>query len=132
MGIDGYRTKLLVYVVAAFGCGVTGALVYLNRLRILPTAAFSVSRTAYMIFIVVFGGIGTIEGPIVGMLVFFALRELLGDYGAWYVVVLGAVAVGVMNLAPRGLWVWGLVEARFDVRFFPVRRRVVLDPPPER
>src|SRR5262249_49275526 len=87
------RPKPGAYLVAAFGCGVAGALIYLNLLRILPTAAFSVNWTASMIFIVVIGGIGTIEGPIVGAVVFFALRELLSDYGAWYLIVLGAVAI---------------------------------------
>jgi branched-chain amino acid transport system permease protein len=78
-----------------------------------------------MIFAVVIGGIGTVEGPIVGTLVFFVLRELLSDYGTWYLIVLGAVAIVTMLVAPRGLW--GLVESRFDVRFFPVQRRVVLE-----
>ena len=75
-----------------------------------------------MIFVVVIGGIGTIEGPIVGTLVFFVLRELLADYGAWYLIVLGAVAIVVMVWAPHGLW--GLVAARLGLRFFPVQRRV--------
>jgi branched-chain amino acid transport system permease protein len=124
LGIDVFRTKLLVYVVAAFGCGVAGALIYLNLLRILPTAAFSVNWTAAMIFIVVIGGIGTLEGPVVGTLVYFALRELLSDYGTWYLIVLGGVAIAVMVWAPQGLW--GLVAERFDLRFFPVQRRIRL------
>jgi branched-chain amino acid transport system permease protein len=122
LGVDVFRSKLLVYLVAAFGCGVAGALIYLNLLRILPTAAFSVNWTASMIFVVVIGGIGTLEGPIVGTLVYFVLRELLADYGTWYLILLGVVAIGVMIRAPQGLW--GLVAERFDLRFFPVQRRV--------
>ncbi len=124
LGVDVFRSKLLVYLVAAFGCGVAGALIYLNLLRILPTAAFSVNWTASMIFVVVIGGIGTLEGPIVGTLVYFALRELLADYGTWYLIILGAVAIVVMVRAPQGLW--GLVAERFDLRFFPLQRRVRL------
>ena len=127
LGIDVFRSKLFVYLVAAFGGGVAGALLYLNLLRILPTAAFSVNWTAAMIFVVVIGGIGTIEGPIVGTLVFFALREFLADYGAWYLMLLGAVAIVVMVWAPQGLW--GLIATRFDLRFFPVQRRVRLAAP---
>jgi branched-chain amino acid transport system permease protein len=125
LGIDVYRSKRFVYLVAAFGGGVTGALIYLNLLRILPTAAFSVNWTAYMIFAVVIGGIGTVEGPIVGTLVFFGLRELLSDYGTWYLIVLGAVAIVTMIVAPQG--VWGVIEGRFDLRFFPVQRRVLVE-----
>jgi len=126
VGIDVFRSKLFAYLVAAFGSGVAGALIYLNLLRILPTAAFSVNWTASMIFVVVIGGIGTIEGPIVGTLVFFVLRELLADYGAWYLIVLGAVAIAAMVWAPHGLW--GLVAGRLGLRVFPVQRRVRLAP----
>ena len=122
LGVDVYRTKLLVYLVAAFGTGTTGALIYLNLLRISPDAAFSINWTAYVIFIVVIGGLGTLEGPIVGTLVFFGLRELLADYGSWYLILLGALAVVVMMRWPQGLW--GLVAERWDLRFFPVQRRV--------
>ncbi|WP_119422324.1 branched-chain amino acid ABC transporter permease [Desertibaculum subflavum] len=123
LGVDNFRTKLWVYLVAAFGGGMIGALIFLQKIRISPDAAFSVGDwTANVIFIVVIGGIGRIEGPIVGTLVFFALRSLLADFGAWYMIILGAVAVVVMLKAPQGLW--GLVAERFDLDFFPVRRRV--------
>jgi branched-chain amino acid transport system permease protein len=122
LGVDVFRTKLAVYVLAAFGTGATGALVYLNLLRISPDAAFSINWTAYTIFMVVIGGLGTLEGPIVGAVAFFVLRELLADHGAWYMILLGSLAVVTMMCYPQGLW--GLVTERWDVHFFPVRRRV--------
>ena len=70
-----------------------GALIYLQKARISPDAAFSVlDWTAYVIFIVVIGGIGTIEGPIVGVIVFFLLQTYLADFGTWYLMLLGALA----------------------------------------
>jgi len=128
LGVDVFRTKLAVYLLAAFGTGTTGALIYLNLLRISPDAAFSINWTAYTIFIVVIGGIGTLEGPIVGTVVFFLLRELLADHGSWYMILLGTLAVLAMMRYPQGLW--GLVAERWDLRFFPVQRRVRLDEPP--
>jgi branched-chain amino acid transport system permease protein len=130
LGVAVYRTKLAVYLLAAFGTGTTGALIYLNLLRISPDAAFSINWTASTIFIVVVGGLGTLEGPIVGTVVFFLLRELLAEYGTWYMIVLGTLAVAVMMWWPQGLW--GLVAGRWDLRFFPVERRVRLAAPPER
>jgi branched-chain amino acid transport system permease protein len=121
-GIDVAATKLWVYVAAALGCGAAGALYFLMNLRISPDAAFGVSWSASIIFIVVIGGIGTIEGPIVGTLLYFALRELLADYGAWYMIVLGIVAIVTMLACPQGLW--GAAARRFDLQFFPVQRRV--------
>jgi branched-chain amino acid transport system permease protein len=124
VGVDVFRTKLAVYVLAAFGTGTTGALIYLNLLRISPDAALSINWTASTIFIVVIGGLGTLEGPIVGTVVFFLLRETLADYGAWYMILLGTLAVVAMTQWPRG--VWGVVADRWDLRFFPVQREIAL------
>ena len=126
VGVNNDRTKYAVYLLAALVTGMIGALIYLEKLRISPDAAFDViDWTADVIFIVVIGGIGSIEGPFIGALVFFGLRYFLADYGAWYMILLGAVAVVIMLLAPRGLW--GLLADRYDIHFFPVRRRVRLE-----
>ena len=122
-GVNIAATKFWAYVIAAFGCGVAGALYFLMNLRISPDAAFGVNWTAFIIFIVVIGGIGTIEGPIIGTLLFFVLRETLADFGTWYLIVLGLLAVVVMVKFPRGLW--GYVAERYDLHLFPVRRRLV-------
>lgn len=122
LGISVTRIKWFVYIASAAGCGMTGALIFITKLRISPEAAFSMDWTAAMFFVVIIGGIGTIEGPIVGTLVYFVLREFLSDYGSWYLIVLGTVAVVFMLWIPRGIW--GSVASRFDLHFFPVQRRV--------
>ena len=127
LGIDIWRTKFVVYVVASALTATIGALIFLQKLRISPDAAFSVNDwTAFVIFIVVIGGIGTIEGPIIGTLIFFALRETLADLGTVYLMVLGLVAIVVMLKAPKG--VWGLVRAKFDLQLFPLGYRVIGKP----
>jgi len=126
LGIDIWRTKLGVYVVAAALTSMTGAFIFLQKLRISPDAAFSVNDwTAYVIFIAVIGGIGTIEGPIVGTIVFFLLRETLSELGTTYLLILGAVAIAVMLKAPKGLW--GTVSEKTGVALVPIRRRVVYE-----
>ncbi|SDE55163.1 branched-chain amino acid ABC transporter permease [Ruegeria marina] len=123
LGIDIWKTKFLVYVVTSALTAMVGGLIFLQKLRISPDAAFSVNDwTAFVIFIVVIGGIGTIEGPIIGTLVFFALRETLADLGTIYLMVLGLVAIVVMLKAPRGIW--GLIRSRFDLELFPLGYRV--------
>lgn len=124
-GVDSVRLKLLVFVGAAFGTALTGALIYLTKLRISPNAAFDPNWTSYLIFIVVIGGIGTIEGPIVGTIVFFLLREYLSDFGSWYLITLGGLAVIVMLKMPSG--VWGEFSGRTNVFLFPTRRRLVVE-----
>ena len=126
LGIDIWMTKFIVYIVASALTATIGALIFLQKLRISPDAAFSVNDwTAFVIFIVVIGGIGTIEGPIIGTLIFFALRETLADLGTVYLMVLGVVAILIMLRAPKGLW--GLVRARFDLQLFPLGYRVISD-----
>ncbi|MDO9198803.1 branched-chain amino acid ABC transporter permease [Rhodoferax sp.] len=122
LGVSVARMKWFVYIAAAAGCGMVGALIFITKLRIAPEAAFSMDWTAAMFFVVIIGGIGTIEGPIVGTLIYFVLRQFLSDYGSWYMIVLGCVAVAFMLWIPRG--VWGLMSSRFDLHFFPVQRRV--------
>ena len=121
VGVDPTWTKSFVYLVAALATGLTGALIYVQKARISPDAAFSVPDwTAYVIFIVVIGGIGTIEGPIVGIIVFYILQNLLADYGSWYLLILGLIGILIMLFAPRGLW--GLFTDRTGIQLFPVRR----------
>ena len=125
-GIDVIRIKLTVYLITAFATGMLGALIFLQKLRISPDAAFSVNDwTAFVIFITVIGGIGRIEGPIVGTLIFFLLRQTLADLGSLYLMLLGAVAILVMLIAPKGIW--GLVAERFGWQLFPLERRVIPD-----
>ncbi|MCL5942254.1 MAG: branched-chain amino acid ABC transporter permease [Actinobacteria bacterium] len=125
LGVHVFRTKLWVYVLSSFGCGLAGAVIYLNLLRIQPDAAFSVNWTALMIFVVVIGGVGTIEGPIIGAILYFILQETLADYGSWYLILVGLVAVVITLKAPRGLW--GLLTERRPVHVFPLQRHVRID-----
>lgn len=121
-GIDVRKTKLLVYVISAFGFGLAGALYFLGNLRISPDSAFGVSWTPLIIFMVIIGGVGTIEGPLIGGILFFVLSKVFEDYGTWYLAGLGLVAVIVTIWFPKGIW--GYVAERFDLHVFPVQRRL--------
>jgi branched-chain amino acid transport system permease protein len=122
-GVDVGRTKLVVYLITAFGTAMIGALIFLQKLRVSPDTAFSVNDwTAFVIFITVIGGIGRVEGPIVGTIIFFALRQTMADLGSVYLMMLGAVAIAVMLFAPQGLW--GFVADRFGWQLLPLKRRL--------
>ena len=122
LGVAVRRSQRIVYVAASGGAGLAGALIAVNGLRVSPDSVYSVQYTAFMIFIVVIGGLGTIEGPILGAVIFFALQQMLDSYGTWYLVALGAVAIVIVLLAPKGLW--GLASrGRYEA--FPVIHRVI-------
>jgi branched-chain amino acid transport system permease protein len=126
-GVDVTRVKLVVYIVTAFGTASVGALVFLQKLRVSPDTAFSVNDwTAFVIFITVIGGIGRLEGPLIGTIVFFLLRQTMADLGSLYLLMLGAVAIVVMLKAPKGIW--GYVADRFGWQLLPLERRLMRPP----
>jgi branched-chain amino acid transport system permease protein len=128
-GVNVFRAKMIVYVIAAFGGGVVGAIVAFQLLRIQPAAAFSVINwTAYPLVIVIIGGFGSIEGPIIGAVIYFAMLQTLSQYGSWYLLALGVLAVVMATKAPRGIWGW--VNNFWHVHLFPVRRRLALESSP--
>ncbi|MGZ9808882.1 branched-chain amino acid ABC transporter permease [Pseudoroseicyclus sp. H15] len=126
VGVDITRSKFIVYIFAGAGAALFGALYHLQKGGIDPNSAFSViDWTAYVIFIVVIGGLGTIMGPIIGAIVFVLLETYLSGFGPWYLMFLGALAIVMMLFAPQGLW--GLFTERTGLEFFPTRRRLLHD-----
>jgi len=110
--------RLLVFVVAGVGCGAAGGVLAISQLQVQPSAVFSVQWTAEMAFATIIGGLGTIEGPIIGTVVYMVLQQTLASYNAWYLIILGLVAIIVALFARRGLW--GLIDERVNIRLFPV------------
>jgi branched-chain amino acid transport system permease protein len=120
-GVRVGRARLLVYIVAAAGCGAAGGVLAIQQLSVTPGTAggvFSVQWTAEMAFAVIIGGIGTIEGPILGTIVYMVLQQALQSYNVWDLISLGIVAIAIALFARRGLW--GTVDERFGIRLFPV------------
>jgi branched-chain amino acid transport system permease protein len=124
LGVRVAARKRLLFVLAGLGCGAAGVLIVANTLFIEPGSVFSVQWSAYMIFMVLVGGLGTFEGPILGAIILFAiLQTTVSQGGPWYLVGLGATAALFALLLPRGLW--GTIEARLGLRLLPVGYRVV-------
>jgi len=123
-GVNLWRMKLLTFLIAGAGSAAAGAIVALNLLRVQPGAAFSIQWMAYIIFIVVIGGVGVMEGPIVGTIIYFALRETVAKYGEWYFIILGLVAIVAVIWSPEGIYGYVYRKARFLV--FPLQRNLSL------
>jgi len=123
LGVRVAARKRLLFVLAGFGCGAAGVLVVANTLFIEPSSVFSVQWSAYMIFMVLVGGLGTFEGPILGAILLFAIQTTFTQGGPWYLVGLGATAALFALALPRGLW--GTIEERLGLRLLPVGYRVV-------
>lgn len=117
----------MIYIVAAAGCGAAGAVLAISQPIIQPGNEFNLRWAAEMLFVSMIGALGTIEGPILGAIIFFVLQQSLQNWGAWYriIFVAVAVAVSVAIWQPRGLW--GAVRERFHFELLPVGYRIVVD-----
>ena len=123
LGVHVAARKRLLFVLAGFGCGAAGVLIGANTLFIEPGSIFSVQWSAYMIFMVLVGGLGTFEGPILGAILLFGIQTTFTQGGPWYLVGLGATAALFALVLPQGIW--GTVEERLGLRLLPVGYRVV-------
>lgn len=118
VGVRVLPTKRLIFVLSAFGCAAAGALWLATSVTFQPKTYFSVQWSAYMLFMVLVGGIGTYEGPILGAVVFFTIETIFGAMGVYYLIGLGLGGVAFALLVPKG--VWGTFERRFGVQLLPI------------
>ena len=112
-GIEVQRLRKNIFIFAAGITGALGSIAYLSTYRIVPHAAFDINWVAIPVFIVIIGGVGTIEGPIIGTIIFFLIREYLADFGVIYMIVLGFVMVGTVMIFPQGIW--GMIKQRYGI-----------------
>jgi branched-chain amino acid transport system permease protein len=126
IGVNVWRNRFIAYVTAAAGCGLAGGISFMAALFITVTTAFDLNWVVAMIFIVIIGGIGALEGPIIGTAIYYGIRELATNVfalsGSWYLVALGSVAVLTMLIAPRGIWPF--LRDRFGLEWLSIARRL--------
>ncbi len=108
-GIDIRKVKLIVFVVAGGLSGLAAGLFYIDAVIITPPAAFTIFWSAYFVFIVVAGGMGTLAGPIVGAAIFVVVDRVLSGVTEYPLLVLGIAAVVIIFVMPRGAM--GIVNA---------------------
>ena len=124
VGVRVAVTKRIIFLTAAVGCALAGGLWLAAFTTFQPRSFFSVQWSAYMIFMVLVGGIGRFEGPILGAVIFFLIEMWLGASGVWYLIVLGLVALLFSLFLPKGIW--GYVEDRFQILLLPVGYQIRL------
>ena len=122
VGVRVLAAKRTIFFLAAFGCALAGTLWLATSITFQPRQYFGIQWTAYMIFMVLVGGLGTFEGPILGATIFFLIEYFFGQTGVWYLIGLGAVAVIFAMFLPRGIW--GNLEQNFGIRLLPIGYRL--------
>jgi branched-chain amino acid transport system permease protein len=122
VGVRVSTAKRIIFVIAAVGCALAGALWLASFTTFQPRSFFGIQWSAYMIFMVLVGGIGRFEGPILGAIIFFLIENWLGSAGVWYLIVLGFTALLFSLFLPKGIW--GYIEDRFHILLLPVGYRL--------
>lgn len=106
IGIDIRLIKTMVFLISAPMAGLAASLHYIDAVSITPPDAFGIRWSAYAVFIVVAGGMGTLTGPIVGAIAFIVVQRFLVGLWGGGDLTLGISAVLLILLLPRGIVGW--------------------------
>jgi len=112
MGIDTARHKLYAFLLSAVGPGIVGGLAARDQGYIEPISVFPLATTITMIVMVLFGGKGTVWGPVLGAVVLFVSQEIVwARFPYVHQLLFGAIIVAVVLLMPRG--VLGILQIKY-------------------
>lgn len=120
-GVDIFRCKLTCFLISAGVTGVVSGVLYLHNIFIQPYSAFGIDWTVRLVFITIIGGIGTIEGPIIGSLIYVFLHHWLSEYPSVSLMILGAIAITVILVAPKGIM--GTIQEKLGFEILSPRRK---------
>ena len=112
MGIHTFQHKLLAFLLSAIGPGIAGALTARDQGYIEPLSVFPLAMTITMIVMTLFGGKGTVWGPVLGAVILFVAQEMVwARYPYIHPLLFGALIVAVVLVMPRG--VLGLLQTKY-------------------
>ncbi|MGB6066437.1 MAG: branched-chain amino acid ABC transporter permease [Desulfomonilaceae bacterium] len=120
LGVNIFICKFICFLLSAFVSGMAAGILYLNTIFIQPFEAFGIGWTVKLLFIVIIGGIGTLEGPILGAIIYVLLQEYLSEYVGYNMIILGTITILMVLAAPKG--VMGTLQQKFGFNLFPLRR----------
>lgn len=102
IGINVFKSKMISLFISAFYAGVGGGMLG-TYFGFLQPKIFNMNRSNELIIMVIFGGLGSISGTVLGTLILVSLPEILRDFSKWRLVVYGAVVVFMIIARPEGL-----------------------------
>ena len=118
-GVNTFRYKMIALIISAVYAGIGGGLLAHYMSYIQPKMFQMIKSTEYTI-IVIFGGLGSVTGSIIGTIILTFLPEMLRALDNWRLVIYGLAVIMIMVIRPRGLM--GGVELG-DFFSLPARRR---------
>src|SRR5215470_8113756 len=114
MGIDTFRYKLYAFLLSAVAPGIVGGLAARDQSYIEPISVFPLIMAITMIVMVLFGGKGTIWGPVLGAVLLFTLQEMIwARFIYLHQLLFGAIIITVVLLMPRGIL--GVLQQKYNL-----------------
>lgn len=102
IGINVFRYKMTSFAISAAYAAIGGA-IYAHYLGYLQPMMFQLVKSTELTIMVIFGGLGSIGGSVVGAFVLTFIPELFRAFSTWRLVVYGAVVILIMATRPQGL-----------------------------
>jgi len=102
MGVDTVKWKLFIMTFASTIAGIAGFF-FAHYIVILSPVILSFAEIGKIVIMVVFGGLGTFAGPLIGAPAIVIISELTRDYGAWNMVFYSLAVIIIIRLYPGGL-----------------------------
>lgn len=120
IGIDVFKYKLTAFAISALYAGIAGGLLA-HYLGYIQPIMFKMVKSTEMTIIVIFGGLGSVSGSVVGTILLTFLPEILRSFSEWRLVIYGVAVIVIMISRPQGLmggkeisfkWITKLIKAR--------------------
>jgi len=102
IGIDVFKYKMMSLAISALYAGVAGGLLA-HYLGYIQPIMFKMVKSTELTIIVIFGGLGSVSGSVIGALLLTFLPEVLRSFYEWRLVVYGAAVILIMITRPQGL-----------------------------
>ncbi len=102
MGVDTVKWKLFIMTFASTIAGIAGFF-YAHYIVILSPVILSFNEIGKIVIMVVFGGLGTFAGPLIGAPAIVIISEFTRGYGAWNMVFYSLAVIIIIRLYREGL-----------------------------
>ena len=102
MGVNVFRYKIMAFVISAAFAGLAGAF-YAQYVTFIDPTSFSSDQSTLILTMIIFGGMGSLPGSIIGAVVLTLVPELLRDLMEFRMLIYGVVLVVMMLVRPQGL-----------------------------
>jgi len=102
MGVDVVRFKVLAFILGSAIAGLAGGF-YAHFLTFIMPQNFGFGQSIVVLSMVVFGGIGTRWGPIIGAIILGVLPEVSRPIMEYRTLIYGVLLLGMMRFQPGGL-----------------------------